>query len=232
MDDELEEDEERISFVLGVFGTLIFAVVDLISLIPFAGDIESIVSTIGIVLGFVSGGLGGAVMAVWSVVTIAKYIPIIQEIPLWTPGWLFVWYAMNHPSGASGKALKIAQTAASIEEGAEATEAAAGAAEKGVEEATEEGVEEATKATGEAAKATEAAAGATETAEAAKTAENTEAAESAKEMPNGEGDTNDEMTPENARNPMDVLGDNINMPNTDFDQDEDGDEDEELPMAA
>ena len=231
MDDELEEGEEKISVVLGVLGTLFFIVVDLVSLIPFVGDVESIISTLGMVVGFLSGGLGASVMAAWSVVTIAKYIPIVQELPLWTPTWLFVWYAMNHPSGVAGKALEVAQTASSVEQGieaagtgAKAAEEGAAAAEKGAGKMAEEGVVEAGKATEEAAVAGEAAVGAAETAEA------TEAAEAAKEAPSGQrGAADDEMTPENARNPMDVLGENIDMPDTDFDK---GDGDEELPMAA
>lgn len=229
MDDEREEGEERISIVLGVFGLLFFLVLDLISLIPFVGDVESLISTLGVIIGFVSN-VGSSIMATWSIVTVAKFIPGLQEAPLWTFGWIFVWYAENHPSGIAGKTLEVAQTATSIEQGVEAVGSGAkaigeeaAAAKKGAGKLAEEGVAEAGKAAEEAAVASEAAAGTVENAEGAG---NAKGAESGNE---GNGNKEDEMVQKNERNPMDVLGENIDMPDFDSEDENEGGDQE---MAA
>lgn len=136
-------------------------------------------------------------------------LPIAQEAPLWTVGWLFVWYAESHPSGIAEKGVELASTATSFEAGAEAAGEGIKAAEDGVKT-----VEEGTKAAGGVGKGIEKEVEGTEKAGmeaevANKTA--TEAKENARAAKAGE-----DSLPENARDPMDVLGENIDMPSGDF----------------
>lgn len=233
---DTNEDEPRISMVVGVFATMFFLLVDAISLIPGVGDIESLLSTAGIVIGLVSN-VGATIISTWSIVTVAKFIPGLQEVPLWTPAWWFVWYAENHPSSVANVALQTAQEAAAAEE------VTAGALEEGGA-AGAASVAEGTEAAGEMAEMENAGAAfgaegdyAEGTAEAGGNIEGGEeepgrrrrenASEEESDLPdfdNGDRDEDEEkqeeardaLIPNAERDPTLVAGEELDMPSMDF----------------
>jgi len=133
MDEELQQPEPKIGIVSGIFGLLIAVALDIISLIPGGGDVEDIPMGIVFVLNWVFGGLGGALLAVQGLVMVLKAIPIVQELPLWTPAWCYTWYTLDHPSIASAALEKVGQAEAVVE-GGEIGEAGALAEEAGAAE--------------------------------------------------------------------------------------------------
>ena len=233
MDESAESvQEEKISVVIGVLGTIFFIIFDLLSLIPFVGDLEDILGAIIMVIGFVSDA-GPVLLATQGIVMFVKAIPALQEIPAWTPAWLFIWYAENHPSAATSTVLKAAQTEAAMEEGGAESEGAEGlgAAEE-AGEATEagEGAAAAEGATTEGGAVAENGAEAENAgASEIEAGESGEAAENEAGNGSGEDEGADKLTPEEERNPMDVLQENISMPSGNFgdEDDEDGDSYEE-----
>ncbi len=120
MDDEEfdEEDSEgKISIVVGVLGTFVFAVLDLISIIPGVGDLEDIVGVLGFIVGLATN-VGPMVSTTLGMVIIIKGIPGVQSaVPAWTIGWWAVWFATNHQNTATRLALKAAREAGSAEQG-------------------------------------------------------------------------------------------------------------------
>jgi hypothetical protein len=262
MDNEIDQDEPKISIVVGILATIFFILVDLICLIPGVGDVEDIFGFLGGAIGFVSDA-GKELLTTLGVVMGIKAIPFLQMLPAWTCGWLFIWYATNHPSAITDTALKAAQAEASLEGGgvggevgelgavSEAGEGLEGA-EAGAQAAAEGG--EGAEAIGETTKATEGAedAGvAAEKAEGTETAEDEAAETGAKNGSGGEGESEAENpvdleTPEE-KNPMENLQKDLENPTEDFgnwdnsdggnnnkDEEEDNEDEEEneLPMAA
>lgn len=124
-----EAQEPKISGVVGIIGTTVAVVLDLIGLIPGADDVEAVPVVAIIVLNKVSG-MGDTVLLVQGGVTILKLIPVVQEFPLWTLAWLATWYMENHPLELTEKIEEAAKVAATIEgEGGGAGTAAAEAGE-------------------------------------------------------------------------------------------------------
>jgi hypothetical protein len=255
MDDEMEQDEPKISIVIGIFATIFFVLVDLACLIPGVGDVEDIFGFLGGIIAFVSDA-GKELLTTLGVVMGVKAIPILQIVPAWTFGWLFVWYATNHPSAATDAILKAAQTETALEGGGgEASElGAVSEAGEGLEGA-EAGAQAAAKS-GESAEAvgktTETAEGGAEAGEAGgKTTESESTETGAKTGSEGDGEVEegnpvDLETPEE-KNPMENLQKDLENPSEDFgswdnsgeksdDSKEEGDdrddEEDELPMAA
>jgi hypothetical protein len=94
---ETEGPQPKISLGVGIIGTIIAILFDILSFIPIAGDIEEVPIGVILLLNFI-GGVGNTVLLVQGIVMVAKVIPGVQELPLWTPAWLFMWYLENHPS--------------------------------------------------------------------------------------------------------------------------------------
>jgi hypothetical protein len=260
MDDGMEQDEPKISLVVGVLATIFFILVDLICLIPGVGDVEDIFGFLGGIIGFVSDA-GKELLTTLGIVMGIKAIPGIQIAPAWTLGWWFVWYAENHPSAATNVVLEVAQTEAALEGGGGVGEEAGelGAASEAGEglEGVESGAQAA--AGGEGAESAEAIGEAAETTEgieeAGTAAEKTgkagaEASEGAATETGAEGGSETEEknpvdleTPEE-KNPMENLQKDLENPDNDFgswdngggnndeEEDSENDEDDELPMAA
>ncbi len=163
MDEDQAQPEPKISIVVGILGTTIAVFLDLLSLVPFVGDVEEIPAGM-ILIANVIFGMGSVVLITQGVVMLLKAIPVVQEFPLWTPAWLFIWFIENHPSELTSKVDRAAAIAGALEgevggvegaaaEGAatvaETAETAAQAAEVGSEAAAAAGTEAA--AAGEAA---------------------------------------------------------------------------------
>lgn len=156
MDEELEvqaaEPEEKISFVVGILGTIIAVTLDLLSLIPFVGDIEEVPAGVILFLNIISG-MGTTVLAAQGTAMLLKAIPVVQELPLWTIAWGMTWYMENHPSRLTA-AIETVGKLEALAEGGAANEA--GAATEGAEMA--EGAATATQEAGAVAEAAEGAA--------------------------------------------------------------------------
>jgi FtsZ-binding cell division protein ZapB len=143
MDDEFEKPEPKISLVVGIFGLLICIVLDALSFIPFVADIEEAPAILVLILSAVFG-LGGPIIAIQVVTDILKAIPGVQELPLWTPTWLFVWWLENSNSKVAQLGQQAIDTAAVAEgdieelgEESAAIEEETAAAAANVQESTE-----------------------------------------------------------------------------------------------
>src|SRR5581483_6442719 len=122
--------------------------------VPFVGDIESVPATIIIILNLMFG-MGGPVLIVQGILTFLKLIPVIQEIPLWTIGWIVTWRIETHPSELGTLLEQGAQLAGEFEGGP-----VSGAEEFAAEGASEAVAEEAAQAEAGAAAGAEAGAAA------------------------------------------------------------------------
>ena len=191
MDDEgVQKPEPKISLVIGIFGVIACMVLDLISfLVPGAGDVEAVPSGIVFFLNLIFG-VGGAALIVQGLVTIAKAIPLVQALPLWTPAWFYVWYSTNHPSKITEKINKVAVAEEVLEGGGAEGAGAAGEAAEAAGEAAEaageaaEAAEAAGEAAGEAAEAAGEAAGEAAASASGETAEGASQASANKENEN------------------------------------------------
>jgi hypothetical protein len=210
MNDEEDFDEEgseqKISIVIGVLGTFIFMVLDLISLIPGVGDLEDIPGVIGFIVGLVTNA-GPAVSTTLGMVIVIKAIPGLQDIPAWTIGWWAVWFATNHQNPATRLALKAAEEASSAEHGGVG----------GADGLGEEAINGAHDMRGEQEDAFR-------TAQPTGGDANEERGDTeATEPENGNGATGDDLTPREERAPMENVGEDIALPKEDFaDSDERG----------
>jgi hypothetical protein len=149
MDEEqdVQQPEPKISFVVGLLGLIIALFFDALSLIPFVGDIEEAPAAVIFILNIISG-MGTTVLATQGIAMVLKAIPLLQELPLWTVAWVATWYLENHPS----KLTSALETVASV---AAVAEGSAGAA---TTETTAAGVTAAEEAGGAFAVASESAA--------------------------------------------------------------------------
>lgn len=146
-----EQPDSEISTPIGVLVMIVCVIFDILSLIPFVGDIEDIPGGIILVLN-IAMGAGAFLCVTQGVVMTLKAIPFLQEVPLWTPAWAFVWFAKAHPSKITDKALQVATEASAVEGGGAAGEIGeAGAAAEGAA-AGAEAAEGAAAGTGAAAK--------------------------------------------------------------------------------
>jgi hypothetical protein len=96
MNDE-QQSEPKISLVIGVLGTLVAIILDVLSLIPFVGDIEEIPGGVVLVLDIIFG-MGNVVLITQGLAMVLKAIPIVQALPVWTIAWIVTWYVENHRS--------------------------------------------------------------------------------------------------------------------------------------
>lgn len=109
-ENELEDEEEQeppISLVVGLLATIVFIILDLVSLIPGVGDIEDIPGVLVFIVSFVSD-VGATILTTQALVVVIKLFPISQEFPAWTLGWFVVWYSANHPKSLVSAGVKLA----------------------------------------------------------------------------------------------------------------------------
>jgi hypothetical protein len=57
-------------------------------------------------------GAGSPVVIAFGIAMILKAFPGTQELPAWTPAWLFTWYIENHPSRGATVIEEIARVEA------------------------------------------------------------------------------------------------------------------------
>jgi len=124
MDEEIQQPEPKISDVEIILIGLFYLIIDLIDLIPIAGDITDIIVA---PMGFYywMKGLNGTTFIVSEII---ELIPLLQEIPTRVIGWGITVYIDRHPKleAAIGTATKVAEALEGNVEGAEAESAAAG----------------------------------------------------------------------------------------------------------
>jgi len=75
-----ESPEPKIGIVVGILGTICAAILDILSFIPFVGDIEEIPAGAGLVLMLIFGA-GSPVVIAFGIAMILKAFPGTQELP-------------------------------------------------------------------------------------------------------------------------------------------------------
>lgn len=222
MDEQTQQPEPKISIVVGVLGTIVCLIADAISFIPIAADVEEAPMIVVLFLSVVFK-LGGASIGVQVVVDIIKAIPGMQELPLWTPAWLFIWWLEN----SNSKIAEVGQMALTV----------AAVAEGDVEE-----VEEIEEETAEAAESQEVESMA-QSEQAAASAEGVGAESGAEEGGQGQADRDENEEPDSRNKKRDgkdemaqgdeispeeqARGKDFDTPNPSFSQEDDEQEDGE-----
>jgi hypothetical protein len=128
MDEEAQSEgqprEPKIDLVTGIGIFLAMGTLDLAELIPFVGDFTSI-PAYGVNFYLSSKGISGVVFAVGNTLDL---IPILQEFPCKTIGWLITWGIDHFAPAAVSETLEKAGEMAQAKAGKGAKEGVEGAA--------------------------------------------------------------------------------------------------------
>lgn len=106
--DEKQKPEPKIDVTLIVLGFIAFILLDIVSLIPGVGDLADVPYAISFIIAFIFGDFGAMIMGTFVVVGILKAIPIAQELPWFTIGWIITIWVDQHPSSKLAQAEKLA----------------------------------------------------------------------------------------------------------------------------
>jgi hypothetical protein len=130
MEDTREQPQPKsnISTTTWVLVFIVCVLFDLLSLIPFVGDIEDVPAGVILVLNLVLG-VGAVILIVQGIVMVLKAIPVVQEFPLWTIGAIAAFIAEKIP--ALKPVVQVAEKYTELESGGAGAAGKAGAAAEG-----------------------------------------------------------------------------------------------------
>ncbi len=112
--DEGQKPEPKIGEALIILGFFAFILLDIVSLIPGVGDLADVPFAISFIITFIFGDFGAVIMGTFVAVGILKAIPIAQELPWFTIGWIITIWVDRHPKS---KLAKIEKAAIAMESG-------------------------------------------------------------------------------------------------------------------
>jgi len=142
MADASEQSQPEISTAMWVLVFVVCITFDILSFIPIVGDVEDVPVAVAFILnlslGVFKSKLGKAIAIVQGLVMVLKAIPIVQELPLWTIGAAIIWITEKFP--AFKPALNLVEKVGAVEGGGagelgEVEGVAEGAAAAGTQEA-------------------------------------------------------------------------------------------------